>query len=322
MLTELARADATLMQKAGDLIFRQLDIPGNEDIADRLKAYQPPQIIQAESADDAEQGPEQLQAMMAQVQAGMQQIQERSQMLTEIEQKMGERDQEIEKKEGAVAQEQVQLAAEKQVLEARAAEISAQLELRALRAAQQVKQAAEDAGPPDDTGADVLADIQSERVAVATERKILAYEKRIAELELAARHKDGMQQMSALVQDDEDEDDMATPLSAPAPSAPGSMQTAPGAPAAVSPDYDGDMAMIKRALASLLEHAPVTAEELQRTVRAESERTRAAVTKIVADAKTVQVIPIYDDDGNMTGGEVVAANGKKRTIQLPERNEV
>lgn len=53
MLTQLAQADPTLMQKAGDLIVRSFDLPGAEDLAKRLKAFLPPEVQQGEDEQDS-----------------------------------------------------------------------------------------------------------------------------------------------------------------------------------------------------------------------------------------------------------------------------
>jgi len=57
-LTEVAKAYPELMQVAGDIVFRNFDFDGAVEIADRLRAQIPPQILAASSAsngDDADQ---------------------------------------------------------------------------------------------------------------------------------------------------------------------------------------------------------------------------------------------------------------------------
>lgn len=68
---QLFQGNPQLMQVIGDLFFRNVDWPGADDIADRLKRMLPPNIQQAEQKD-GEQSPE-VQAVMAQAQQAIQQ---------------------------------------------------------------------------------------------------------------------------------------------------------------------------------------------------------------------------------------------------------
>ena len=75
MMTLLA-ADPNLMQQAGDLIFRNMDFPGAETIADRLAAVNPLAQI-----DDKSEIPPQVQMQLAQSQQQMQQMAQQIQAL-------------------------------------------------------------------------------------------------------------------------------------------------------------------------------------------------------------------------------------------------
>jgi hypothetical protein len=75
MMTLLA-ADPNLMQTAGDLIFRNMDFPGAEIIADRLAASNP--LAQIDEKSDV---PPQVQMQLAQAQQTIQQLQQQNQMM-------------------------------------------------------------------------------------------------------------------------------------------------------------------------------------------------------------------------------------------------
>lgn len=89
-MIQLSQANPQLMQIAGDLMIRNMDWPGAEEIADRLKLMLPPQIAQAEQ-DEEGQSPE-VQAIMAQAQQAMQerdmQIQQAEQMIQQLGQEL------------------------------------------------------------------------------------------------------------------------------------------------------------------------------------------------------------------------------------------
>jgi hypothetical protein len=79
-MTEMVQADPTLMQVAGDLLFRNLDFPGADVIADRMAATNPLAQI-----DDKSEVPPMAQMMIKQ---GQQQIQELQQQLQALQMDM------------------------------------------------------------------------------------------------------------------------------------------------------------------------------------------------------------------------------------------
>lgn len=87
-MIQLSQANPQLMQIAGDLMIRNMDWPGSEEIADRLKLMLPPQIAQAEQKEEG-QSPE-VQAIMAQAQQAMQQRDEQIQQAEQMIQQMGQ----------------------------------------------------------------------------------------------------------------------------------------------------------------------------------------------------------------------------------------
>jgi hypothetical protein len=57
MLTELARAYPQLLQIAGDIVFRNSDVPGADELAERLKRTLPPELAAEETGGPAELPP-------------------------------------------------------------------------------------------------------------------------------------------------------------------------------------------------------------------------------------------------------------------------
>ena len=76
MISQMIKADPTLMQVAGDLLFRNMDFPGAEIIADRLAAANPLAQI-----DDKSEIPPQAQMMIKQLQQQLQQAGQQNQAL-------------------------------------------------------------------------------------------------------------------------------------------------------------------------------------------------------------------------------------------------
>lgn len=91
-MVELARVFPQIVQVAGDLVAKNLDWPGADDIADRLKKLLPPGM-----ADDNEMTPEQAQAM-AQQQAMQEQLQQ-----TQLQLEMAGKQADIENKQADTA---------------------------------------------------------------------------------------------------------------------------------------------------------------------------------------------------------------------------
>lgn len=94
---QLSQQFPQLMTVAGDLVFKSLDLPYSEDIAERIKTLLPPQIQQM-LQKDKQQSPEVAQAML-QVQQAMQLVEQQGKMVTaaaaELEQEkaLGEKQQ-------------------------------------------------------------------------------------------------------------------------------------------------------------------------------------------------------------------------------------
>lgn len=75
----LTQGNPEIMQIAGDLIFKSIDLPYAEDIGERLKMMLPPQLQQA--IDDDTEVPPEVRQMMQQAEQAMQQVQEYGQLV-------------------------------------------------------------------------------------------------------------------------------------------------------------------------------------------------------------------------------------------------
>lgn len=95
MYMQLSQGNEQIMGVAGDLVFKSLDLPYADDIAERLRAMLPPQI-QSVINDETDLPPEVQQAMM-QAEQAMQQVQEHGRLVqaaqAELEQEKSEADQ-------------------------------------------------------------------------------------------------------------------------------------------------------------------------------------------------------------------------------------
>lgn len=125
--TQIGQAQPALYQLAGDIIFRNMDLPGAEQIAERLKAMLPPQIQQTLS--EGKPIPPEAQAMMAQAQAAMQQVQQHGQLVQKASEELQQ-----EKSAADQAKNEVKLAAaDLQVKEAQLQEMYANLQVEIVK---------------------------------------------------------------------------------------------------------------------------------------------------------------------------------------------
>lgn len=112
MMTQLAQGDPTIMAKAGDIIVRNFDIPGAEELSKRLKLFLPPEIRQAEEEESSGQ-----QELPPQVQAAVQQIEQANAMLDAKAQELSAAQQQVEKGQTELAGKAEAIRAEMQRLE-------------------------------------------------------------------------------------------------------------------------------------------------------------------------------------------------------------
>lgn len=113
--TNLSQANPMVMGVAGDLIFKSLDLPYAQDMAERMQAMLPPQIqqmLQQKSQTGGKKMPPEVMAAMAQVDQAMQQVQMHGQLVQEAAQEVEQSKTEAEGEKAAAdkAKSDVQLA--------------------------------------------------------------------------------------------------------------------------------------------------------------------------------------------------------------------
>jgi hypothetical protein len=91
----MAQANPAVFGVAGDLMFKSMDLPYADQIADRLKVMLPPQIQQMEN-EDAKQDPQVMMAM-AQAQQAMQMVEQHAQALSQAQSEIQAEKSEAEK---------------------------------------------------------------------------------------------------------------------------------------------------------------------------------------------------------------------------------
>lgn len=129
--TQLAQSDPSLMQKAGDIIVKNFDMPGAEELADRLKLFLPPEVANAEKEGEGEQLP-------PQIKAAVQQIEQANQMLDAKAQELQQMQQQIESEKGAVdgKKQELQNIADRIAAEMRELELRKQVAIRDIKLAE------------------------------------------------------------------------------------------------------------------------------------------------------------------------------------------
>lgn len=310
-MTELVRADPSLMARAGDIIMRNFDQPGADELSKRLKAFLPPQVLQSESEDEDQNSPEKLQQALMQVQQQAQQLQQREQMLAQIDAKMDERDKELDAKTAEAKAEMAAIQSERKVLESRAKEIEARLTLATLQAKQELQAAVpqpEAASPVD----------VNERTTLAAERAVFEAAKRetAAQFELKVERAKASLAQAAQAAQPAQETTSAREATEPAEAREEAQESATEARSAA------DMTAIKEALAMLLAKDQSSGlASVVDAVKAESIRVQKALMKAIADARTVKVRPVMNDDGDVIGGEIVTAGGESRNVALESEAE-
>ena len=103
----LLQGQPELMPIIGDLVFKSMDLPYAEDIADRMKIMLPPQIQQSMNED--QQVPPEVMQMMQQAQMAMQQVEQQMAMVQEAAQQAGMDKAEVEKLTANLKTEQANL---------------------------------------------------------------------------------------------------------------------------------------------------------------------------------------------------------------------
>ena len=135
LFSEMAHNNQSLMQTAGDLIIAEMDIPGADKIAARLKKAMPPQLTQGENEGDKEGIDAKLQQigqMMQEVDQKSQMMQEAGQQLEETQAKVRDEMASLEAEKANVAAERTNLEAQNRINKAEAARLFAELKLASI----------------------------------------------------------------------------------------------------------------------------------------------------------------------------------------------
>lgn len=140
-MMQLIQANPSIMQIAGDLVVKSQDWPNADQLADRLKLMLPPQIREAEQKEQGA-SKEMMQAQQF-VNQAMQQVEQAKQQVQQVGMKMQQDQQKIESDRAQLEAERAKLEAAKSELDAtnkiltsRYQELSAKLELQAMKTTQ------------------------------------------------------------------------------------------------------------------------------------------------------------------------------------------
>jgi len=88
-ILELVQKYPSMMQFAGDLIVQNLDFKGAEELADRLRATIPPEVLAASNPSTGDKG-QQLQVMMANIQNMQNQLQQAAQVTQDLQNQLAQ----------------------------------------------------------------------------------------------------------------------------------------------------------------------------------------------------------------------------------------
>jgi cytochrome c556 len=132
LFSDMAHNNIELMKVAGDLIIGEMDIPGADKIAARIKKSIPPQLTEGENPEDrngVDAKLEQIGQIKQQIDMQQQKMQEEGQALAEQEAVAREESMKAREAQLQVDNDKVSLEAERQVFKAEVARIKAELKL-------------------------------------------------------------------------------------------------------------------------------------------------------------------------------------------------
>ena len=133
LFSDMAHNNQQLMQVAGDLIIGEMDIPGADKIAARIKKAIPPALTAGEDegadAQSVEAKLQQIGQMSQAMEQKSQQMQEHMQMLTETEAKVKEEMLKLKEEQAALSVTKAEISAAIQIEKANTAAMKAQLAL-------------------------------------------------------------------------------------------------------------------------------------------------------------------------------------------------
>ncbi len=155
LFSDMAHNNIELMKVAGDLIIGEMDIPGADKIAARIKKSIPPALTEGENPEDrnsVDSKLEQIGQIKQQIDMQQQQMEERGQMLAEQEAKAKEATIKAREAQTKVDVDSIALEAERQVFKAEAARFAAEMKLAGIEGAggekgEQEKYVMTDEGP-------------------------------------------------------------------------------------------------------------------------------------------------------------------------------
>lgn len=134
-MMQLTQSAPQFLQVAGDIMVRNMDWPGAQEIADRLKKMLPPQL-----QDQADDLPPEIQNAMQQIQQGQQQLQQGHAQLMQMSQELAQEKAMTDAQKVKLESLAKELDGKDKILQANYQELSAKLELQAMKAAQVVPQ--------------------------------------------------------------------------------------------------------------------------------------------------------------------------------------
>lgn len=121
--TQMVQANPAIFPIAGDLIFKAMDLPYSDKMAERMKAMLPPQIQQMES--QGKEIPPEAQAVMMQAQQALQMAEQQSQLVQQAAQEVQSDQQASEKAKAEVAVAAANLKVQEAMLQKQVAEFKA-----------------------------------------------------------------------------------------------------------------------------------------------------------------------------------------------------
>jgi hypothetical protein len=161
---ELTRADPTLLEKAGDKIFRLFDVWGMDEIADRLKMFLPPQVLAAEAKGNKKMDPA-VMAAMQQAQQAMQQAHQMAQQVGQAQQQLQVEASQVGADKTTVEAKLKELQAQQRILIADFQRAQAQIEAAGLKLIEQIRSLLLQPEAPKEPAAEPQPDHSAELIA-------------------------------------------------------------------------------------------------------------------------------------------------------------
>lgn len=129
--TSLAQSDPSLMQKAGDIIVENFDMPGADRLSKRLKMFLPPEVAQSEEQQEGMEMPPQIKAAVQQIEQANQMLDAKAQQLQQLQQQIASEGESM-----TTQKAELQAAAERVRAEQRELQLEKQLAIKEIQLAQ------------------------------------------------------------------------------------------------------------------------------------------------------------------------------------------